>query len=163
MLAVRVRVVPIAFGLHESHGTRRLYASCKPQSNCLCVNLYIGSTFHVCILQYITPFWGGQSVKPYDDMINALTHTTIVTTPSYDQIRFLPHGKQHHVITSVICKTQHRPHITKTTTFILETCTQTPDTLKSCNDQTTQEGYYGNHEAMTIQTDNRKPDKVDRP
>jgi hypothetical protein len=27
----------------------------------------------------------------------------------------------------------------------------------------TQEGYYGNYEAMTIQTDNRKPEKVDRP
>ena len=62
-----------------------------------------------------------------------------------------------------MCKKQYRPIIANTTTFILETCTQTPDTLKQCKDETTQEGYYGNYEAMTIQTDNRKPEKVDRP
>lgn len=70
---------------------------------------------------------------------------------------------QDHVITSVMCKKQHRPNIAKTTTFILEACTQTPDTMKLCKDETTQEGYYDNYEAMTIQTDNRKPEKVDRP
>ena len=101
-----------------------------------------------------------QTLRRLDKRFNTYHHRDV---PSYDRIRFLPHGKQDHVITSVMCKKQYRSNIAKTTTFILETCTQTPDTLKSCKDQTTQEGYYGNYEAMTIQTDNRKPEKVDRP
>jgi hypothetical protein len=64
------------------------FASCKLSSNCLCGNLYIGNIFPVCILKYIIPFWGGQSVKPYDDMINALTHTTIVTSPTTIEFGF---------------------------------------------------------------------------
>jgi hypothetical protein len=101
-----------------------------------------------------------QTLRRLDKRFNTYHHRDV---PNYDRIRFLPHGKQDHVITSVMCKKQYRSNIAKTTTFILETCTQTPDTLKSCKDQTTQEGYYGNYEAMTIQTDNRKPEKVDRP
>ena len=99
-----------------------------------------------------------QTLRRHDKRFNTYHHRDV---PSYHRIRFLPHGKQDHVFTSVMRKKQYHPNIANTTTFILVACTQSPDTLKSCKDQTTQEGYHGNYEAMTILSDYRKPEKVD--
>ena len=59
--------------------------------------------------------------------------------------------------TSVQINKQHCHNWPKGSKFILETCPQSPDTLKTCKDQTTQDGYYGNYDAMTKQTTKSRP------